>query len=54
MLDLTFIREHPEKVRDALVKLNTEAPIDEILELDLRRRELLQQVEALRADRRSV
>jgi seryl-tRNA synthetase len=51
MLDLTLIREHPDQVKDALVKLNAEAPIDEILELDLRRRELLQQVEALRAER---
>ena len=51
MLDLTFIREHPEQVKEALVKLNTEAPIDEILELDRRRRDLLQKVEALRAER---
>jgi seryl-tRNA synthetase len=51
MLDIAFIREHPDQVRDALVKLNTEAPVDEILELDRQRRELLQQVEALRAER---
>jgi seryl-tRNA synthetase len=51
MLDMSFIRDHPDQVKDALVKLNTEAPIDEILELDRQRRELLQQVEALRAER---
>jgi len=51
MLDLTFIREHPDQVKEALVKLNAEAPIDEILELDRRRRDLLQKVEALRAER---
>jgi seryl-tRNA synthetase len=51
MLDMTFIREHPDQVREALVKLNTEAPIDDILELDRARRELLQEVEALRAER---
>ena len=51
MLDLAFIREHPDQVKKALVKLNTEAPIDEILELDRQRRDLLQKVEALRAER---
>jgi seryl-tRNA synthetase len=51
MLDLTFIREHPDEVKEALLKLNTEAPIDEILELDQERRKLLQEVEALRAER---
>ncbi len=51
MLDLTYIREHPDEVKEALAKLNTDAPIDKILELDQRRRELLQEVEALRAER---
>jgi seryl-tRNA synthetase len=51
MLDLTFIREHPDQVKEALVNLSAEAPIDEILELDRQRRELLQEVEALRAER---
>jgi seryl-tRNA synthetase len=53
MLDMNFIREHPDQVKEALVALNAEAPIDEILELDRQRRELLQQVEALRAERNS-
>jgi len=51
MLDLAFIREHPDQVREALAKLNTEAPLDHILELDRKRRELLQEVEGLRAQR---
>ena len=49
MLDLAFIREHADEVKSALVALNTTAPIDEILEADRRRRELLQEVEGLRA-----
>ena len=53
MLDLTFIREHPDVVKDALVKLNADAPIDKILELDRQRRDLLQEVETLRAERNS-
>jgi seryl-tRNA synthetase len=51
MLDLALIREHPDLVKEALLKLNADAPIDEILELDRRRRDLLQEVEALRAER---
>ncbi|MCS7260685.1 MAG: serine--tRNA ligase [Anaerolineae bacterium] len=51
MLDIAFIRAHPEAVKEALRKLNTDAPIDEILALDQRRRALLQETEALRAER---
>jgi len=51
MLDLNFIRKNPEKVKAALKLLNTEAPIDEILELDKTRREVLKKVETLRAER---
>ena len=54
MLDLRFIRENPDLVKEALVKLNTTAPIDEILRLDEQRRELLSEVEALRARRNAV
>ncbi|MDH7489022.1 MAG: serine--tRNA ligase [Anaerolineae bacterium] len=54
MLDLNFIREHADEVKKALVDLNTTAPIDEILQLDRRRRELLQMVESLRARRNTV
>lgn len=51
MLDLRLIREQPDLVREALRKLNTEAPIDEILELDERRRQLVAEVERLKAQR---
>uniref|UniRef100_A0A7C2WR84 Serine-tRNA synthetase type1 N-terminal domain-containing protein n=1 Tax=Thermorudis sp. TaxID=1969470 RepID=A0A7C2WR84_9BACT len=51
MLSLQFIREHPDVVREALERRGQEAPLDEILALDARRRELLVQIEALRADR---
>ena len=54
MLDLNFIREHPDEIKEALVKLNTDAPINTILELDAERRELLQEVETLRAERNRV
>lgn len=51
MIDLRLIREHPEDVRRAIATLNTPAPIDEILELDERRRTILAEVEELKARR---
>jgi seryl-tRNA synthetase len=54
MLDLNTIREHTDEIRKGLADLNATAPIDEILSLDLRRRELLTETEALRARRNSV
>ncbi|MER3545325.1 MAG: serine--tRNA ligase [Chloroflexota bacterium] len=54
MLDLNFIREHPDQVKEALIKLNETAPIDEIVETDERRRQLLVEVESLRARRNAV
>jgi seryl-tRNA synthetase len=52
MLDINFIRENQDKVREALAKLNTDAPIDEILALDEERRKLLKEVEKLRHRRK--
>jgi seryl-tRNA synthetase len=54
MLDINLIRERPDIVKTAMADLHTEAPIDEILALDARRRELLTEVEALRAERNAV
>lgn len=51
MLDLRLIREKPDFVKEEIAKLYVEAPIDEILRLDERRRELLVQVEEMRAER---
>jgi seryl-tRNA synthetase len=54
MLDINLIRERPDVVKAAMADLHAEAPIDEILVLDVRRRELLTEVEALRAERNVV
>ena len=54
MLDLRFIREHADEVREALVKLHETAPIDEILGLDARRRELLAEADSLKHQRNVV
>jgi len=54
MIALAYIRDHPEEVRRAMEDLNTAAPIDEILDLDGRRRAALGEIEALRATRNRV
>ena len=54
MLDLVYIRQHPDEVKAAMVKLNAAAPIDLILELDAKRRELLTKVEGLKAQRNAT
>jgi seryl-tRNA synthetase len=51
MLDLRLIREQPDRVRAGIRRLHLDAPVDEILELDTRRRALLTQVEDLKAQR---
>ena len=51
MLDIRLIRDQPDAVKAAIVSLNTEAPIDEILALDTRRRAIVTEVEALKAER---
>jgi seryl-tRNA synthetase len=52
MIDLRYIREHPDEVKEALRKLHTEAPIDVILQLDTDWREVLSELEDLRHKRR--
>jgi seryl-tRNA synthetase len=54
MLDIKLIREDREWVKAEIAKLNTEAPIDEIVELDELRRELLTESESLKAERNRV
>ena len=51
MLDLNYIRENPDEVKAKLVDLNIEAPVDEILALDVQRRDILKEVETLRQER---
>lgn len=52
MLDIKFMREHRDEVLAAMAVLGaTDAPVAEALALDERRRAILGQVEALRAER---
>ncbi len=56
MLDVRFIRENPDRVRAAMRSRNMslDAEIDEILRLDLQRRELTSKVEAMKAQQNAV
>ena len=54
MLDLKRIREDPGPAREALARRGAGGALDELLELDERRRELLPRVEAGRARRNLV
>ena len=57
MLDITLIRNEPDKVKAAVrARQNPEleATVDQILILDARRRELLKEVETLKADRNAA
>ena len=55
MLDIKRIREQPDEVKAQLVRTGDDPTlVDEVLELDARRRELLNHVEALKATRNAV
>ncbi|HEY8418097.1 MAG TPA: serine--tRNA ligase, partial [Limnochordales bacterium] len=54
MLDIKLIRNEPDKVREAMRRRGEDAPIDEVLELDERRRALVTEVEQLKARRNQV
>jgi seryl-tRNA synthetase len=54
MLDIKFIRENPDVVREALRNRHSGDSIDDILVLDERRRGLIVEVEALKARRNEV
>ncbi len=51
MIDIQLILKDPEAVKQAIATLGTEAPIDEIVDLDRSRREILQKLESLRQER---
>ncbi|PKN97242.1 MAG: serine--tRNA ligase [Chloroflexi bacterium HGW-Chloroflexi-4] len=55
MLDLNFIRENPEVIKKSLADRQMDAsPVDAVLSLDIDRRNLLTQVEKLKAERNVV
>ena len=51
MLDIKFIREHADEVKQNLVNRHNPFDLDKVLELDGTRRELLQETEALKSEK---
>ena len=54
MLDLKFIRENTDLVREAVAKRQDSAPLDEILKLDSERRRKILKLENLRHERKKT
>lgn len=54
MLDMKFIRSHPDVVREAMARRGADVPLDELLSLDEKRRALLTDVEEMKARRNAV
>jgi seryl-tRNA synthetase len=54
VLDTKLIRDNPEIVREAMEKRGEKAPLDQIMSLDEQRRQLLHEMETLRAQRNEV
>jgi seryl-tRNA synthetase len=54
MLDLKLIRSDPERVKQALARRGAAEDVDRLLALDVRRRELLPEIEGAQAERKTL
>ncbi|MFO7810574.1 MAG: serine--tRNA ligase [Candidatus Delongbacteria bacterium] len=54
MLDIKFIRENPEKVREGIKSKKVNIDIELLLDLEKKRREVLKKVEDLKAERNTL
>ena len=54
MLDQRFVRNNPDTVKQAVANKNERVDVDRFLDLDIRRRELLQTSESLKQQRNTV
>ncbi|MBL7156474.1 MAG: serine--tRNA ligase [Candidatus Pacebacteria bacterium] len=54
MLDIKFIREEPEKVKQACKAKQVQVDIDKLLEIDKKTRKVLQETETLKAQRNII
>ncbi|MBF0503516.1 MAG: serine--tRNA ligase [Candidatus Omnitrophica bacterium] len=54
MLDLKFIRENPQKVKDGLAAKRVSVDLDGLLQLDLRRRQLIVKIDELKAKKNAA
>ena len=53
MLDIKYVVENTQAVKQALAGRNGEFPVDKAVELELKRRETIKEVETLKARRNS-
>jgi len=54
MLDIEFIRSHSDLMKQVVTAKNVSVSIDELLDIDTQRRELLGKVEFLRSERNEI
>lgn len=54
MLDIQFIRENPELVKEKSKQKNVGVDIDKLLELDQKRKELISKIESVRGERNKL
>ncbi len=54
MLDINFIRNNPQKIKQGCQKKQVDVDIDKLLDLDKQKRELIQQTELLRAEQKKI
>lgn len=54
MLDIKFIRENPQVVKEGIAKKYNNIDIDKVIQLDNQRREIIREVEKLKAKRNQV
>ncbi|MFH1671158.1 MAG: serine--tRNA ligase, partial [Candidatus Portnoybacteria bacterium] len=54
MLDIKYIRENPDKVKDSCQKRGIKCDIDKLLELDEKKRKYLQEIEGLKAEQNKL
>ncbi len=54
MIDIQFVRDNPELVKQKAKQKGVEVDVDELFRLDVERKELLQRIEALRQRRNEI
>ena len=52
MLDIKFIRQNPDKVKEGCRKKQAKVDIDKLLELDKKKRDYLKEIESLRSEQK--
>jgi seryl-tRNA synthetase len=54
MLDIRFIRENPEVVKDSIRRRGLKTDVDRLIDIDNKRRKLIGEIEAIQAERNKI